>query len=91
MCEIQFDGFVFPAVDQISSQLAKLHYRSQGRLRMPVVVRIPFGGGIGAVEHHSESPGVAVRAHPRAEGRGVREPVGRALDAAAGDRLPTTR
>src|ERR671914_1090119 len=56
VCEIQFDGFVFPAFDQISSQLAKLHYRSQGRLRMPVVVRVPFGGGIGAVEHHSESP-----------------------------------
>ena len=56
VCEIQFDGFVFPAVDQIFSQLAKLHYRSQGRVRMPVVVRIPFGGGIGAVEHHSESP-----------------------------------
>jgi 2-oxoisovalerate dehydrogenase E1 component beta subunit len=56
VCEIQFDGFVFPGFDQIVSQLAKLHYRSQGRLRMPVVVRIPFGGGIGAVEHHSESP-----------------------------------
>jgi 2-oxoisovalerate dehydrogenase E1 component beta subunit len=56
VCEIQFDGFVFPAFNQIVSQLAKLHYRSQGRLRMPVVVRIPHGGGIGAVEHHSESP-----------------------------------
>jgi pyruvate dehydrogenase E1 component beta subunit len=56
VCEIQFDGFVYPAFDQISSQLAKLHYRSRGRLRMPVVVRVPFGGGIGAVEHHSESP-----------------------------------
>ncbi|MGH4009042.1 MAG: alpha-ketoacid dehydrogenase subunit beta [Pseudonocardiaceae bacterium] len=56
VCEIQFDGFVFPAFDQIVSQLAKLHYRSQGKLRMPVVVRIPHGGGIGAVEHHSESP-----------------------------------
>jgi pyruvate dehydrogenase E1 component beta subunit len=56
VCEIQFDGFVYPAYDQIVSQLAKLHYRSQGRVRMPVVVRIPFGGGIGAVEHHSESP-----------------------------------
>ena len=56
VCEIQFDGFVFPGFDQIVSQLAKLHYRSQGRVRMPVVVRIPFGGGIGAVEHHSESP-----------------------------------
>ena len=56
VCEIQFDGFVFPGYDQIVSQLAKLHFRSQGRVKMPVVVRIPFGGGIGAVEHHSESP-----------------------------------
>ena len=56
VCEIQFDGFVFPGFDQIVSQLAKLHFRSQGRVPMPVVVRIPFGGGIGAVEHHSESP-----------------------------------
>ncbi|TQM35905.1 alpha-ketoacid dehydrogenase subunit beta [Pseudonocardia cypriaca] len=56
VCEIQFDGFVFPGFDQIVSQLAKLHYRSQGKVKVPVVVRIPFGGGIGAVEHHSESP-----------------------------------
>jgi 2-oxoisovalerate dehydrogenase E1 component subunit beta len=56
VCEIQFDGFVFPGYDQIVSQLAKLHFRSQGRVPVPVVVRIPFGGGIGAVEHHSESP-----------------------------------
>ncbi|ABK51808.1 Transketolase, central region [Acidothermus cellulolyticus 11B] len=56
VCEIQFDGFVFPAYDQIVNQLAKLHYRSGGRLRVPLVIRIPFGGGIGAVEHHSESP-----------------------------------
>ncbi len=56
VCEIQFDGFVFPGYDQIVSQLAKLHFRSQGKVRVPVVVRIPFGGGIGAVEHHSESP-----------------------------------
>jgi pyruvate dehydrogenase E1 component beta subunit len=56
VCEIQFDGFVFPAYDQIVSQLAKMHARSKGMLKMPVVVRIPFGGGIGAVEHHSESP-----------------------------------
>jgi 2-oxoisovalerate dehydrogenase E1 component beta subunit len=56
VCEIQFDGFVFPGFDQIVSQLAKFHYRSQGKIRMPVVVRIPHGGGIGAVEHHSESP-----------------------------------
>ncbi|MDT3444966.1 alpha-ketoacid dehydrogenase subunit beta [Pseudofrankia sp. BMG5.37] len=56
VCEIQFDGFVYPAFDQIVSNLAKLHYRSAGRVRMPVTIRIPVGGGIGAVEHHSESP-----------------------------------
>jgi 2-oxoisovalerate dehydrogenase E1 component beta subunit len=56
VCEIQFDGFVFPAFDQITSQLAKMRYRSSGNVTLPVVVRIPFGGGIGAVEHHSESP-----------------------------------
>jgi len=56
ICEIQFDGFVYPAFDQIVSQLAKMHYRSKGNISLPVTVRIPFGGGIGAVEHHSESP-----------------------------------
>ena len=56
VCEIQFDGFVFPAFDQIVSQVAKMHFRSRGLLTMPIVIRIPFGGGIGAVEHHSESP-----------------------------------
>jgi 2-oxoisovalerate dehydrogenase E1 component beta subunit len=56
VCEIQFDGFVFPAFDQIVCQLAKMYKRSMGHSRLPVVVRIPFGGGIGAVEHHSESP-----------------------------------
>jgi pyruvate dehydrogenase E1 component beta subunit len=56
VCEIQFDGFVYPAFDQIVSQLAKMRYRSRGMLSLPVTVRIPFGGGIGAVEHHSESP-----------------------------------
>jgi 2-oxoisovalerate dehydrogenase E1 component beta subunit len=56
VCEIQFDGFVFPAFDQIVSQLAKMRYRSRGAVALPIVIRIPFGGGIGAVEHHSESP-----------------------------------
>src|SRR5271170_2735279 len=56
VCEIQFDGFVFPAFDQIVSQLAKMRYRSIGTVSLPIVIRIPFGGGIGAVEHHSESP-----------------------------------
>lgn len=54
--EIQFDGFIFPAYDQITTQLAKLHYRTGGALEVPVVVRVPYGGGIGAIEHHSESP-----------------------------------
>lgn len=54
--EIQFDGFVYPAFDQIVSQVAKFHNRSDGRIRMPLVIRIPYGGGIGAIEHHSESP-----------------------------------
>ncbi|ROR43274.1 alpha-ketoacid dehydrogenase subunit beta [Kitasatospora cineracea] len=53
--EIQFDGFVYPAFDQIVSQLAKMHARALGHVKMPITVRIPFGGGIGAVEHHSES------------------------------------
>ncbi len=56
VCEIQFDGFVYPAFDQIVSQVAKMHNRSRGAVRMPITIRIPFGGGIGAVEHHSESP-----------------------------------
>ena len=56
ICEIQFDGFVYPAFDQIVSQLAKMRYRSLGNVMLPMVIRIPFGGGIGAVEHHSESP-----------------------------------
>jgi len=54
--EIQFDGFVFPAFDQITTQLAKLTNRHEGTLSLPVVIRIPYGGHIGAVEHHQESP-----------------------------------
>ncbi|WP_067166024.1 alpha-ketoacid dehydrogenase subunit beta [Microbacterium sp. TNHR37B] len=56
VCEIQFDGFVFPAFDQITSQLAKLTNRHEGAMSFPVVIRIPYGGHIGAVEHHQESP-----------------------------------
>src|SRR2546430_5899560 len=56
VCEIQFDGFIYPAYDQIVSQLAKMANRSRGSIKLPVVVRVPFGGGIGAVQHHSESP-----------------------------------
>lgn len=54
--EIQFDGFVYPAFDQVVSQVAKQHRRTDGAVGMPLVIRIPYGGGIGAVEHHSESP-----------------------------------
>ncbi|MDH6120050.1 alpha-ketoacid dehydrogenase subunit beta [Kitasatospora sp. GAS204B] len=53
--EIQFDGFVYPAFDQIVTQLAKMHARALGHVKMPVTIRIPYAGGIGAVEHHSES------------------------------------
>ena len=54
--EMQFDGFSYPAFEQIVSHLAKMANRSRGTVRLPVCVRIPYGGGIGAVEHHSESP-----------------------------------
>ncbi len=53
--EIQFDGFVYPAFDHIVSQVAKMRARSHGTIVLPMVIRIPVGGGIGAVEHHSES------------------------------------
>jgi 2-oxoisovalerate dehydrogenase E1 component beta subunit len=55
VCEIQFDGFIYPAFDQIVSQLAKMRARSGGTVAVPVTIRVPVGGGIGAVEHHSES------------------------------------
>lgn len=54
--EIQFDGFVFPAFNQLVSQAARLRFRTGGSLCVPLVIRIPYGGGIGAIEHHSESP-----------------------------------
>ena len=56
VCEIQFDGFIYPAFDQITSQLAKLTNRHEGSARFPIVIRVPYGGHIGAIEHHSESP-----------------------------------
>ena len=54
--EIQFDGFVYPAFDQIVVQLARMRYRTAGRLQLPITIRMPYGGGIGSVEHHGESP-----------------------------------
>ncbi len=56
VCEIQFDGFIYPAFDQIVSQVARLHSRTAGAVKVPITIRVPFGGGIGAVEHHSDSP-----------------------------------
>jgi pyruvate dehydrogenase E1 component beta subunit len=55
VCEIQFDGFIYPAFDQITSQLAKITSRHEGNMSFPVVIRVPYGGHIGAVEHHQES------------------------------------
>jgi len=55
VAEMQFDGFTYPAFEQIISHAAKYRFRSQGRVSLPMVIRIPYGGGIGAVEHHSES------------------------------------
>ena len=54
--EIQFDGFIFPAFNQIVTQLAKLRSRHDGKVSLPIVIRVPYGGHIGAVEHHQESP-----------------------------------
>ena len=87
VCEIQFDGFVYPAFDQIVTQVARMHWRSMGRISMPMVIRIPYGGGIGPVEHHSESPESLLRAHHRAQGRHLRQPGRRVLDDPAGHRL----
>lgn len=54
--EIQFEGFIFPAFNQIVTQLAKITSRHDGKISMPVVIRVPYGGHIGAIEHHQESP-----------------------------------
>ncbi|MGF3054170.1 alpha-ketoacid dehydrogenase subunit beta [Microbacterium sp. YY-03] len=53
--EMQFDAFAYPAFEQVVSHVAKLGNRTRGALRMPIVIRVPFGGGIGGVEHHCDS------------------------------------
>jgi len=53
--EMQFDAFAYPAFEQITSHLAKMHNRTRGRISLPIVIRIPYGGGIGGVDHHSDS------------------------------------
>jgi len=55
VAEIQFSGFVYPAYDQIISHAARMRTRSRGQRTVPLVVRMPYGGGIRALEHHSES------------------------------------
>lgn len=54
--ELQFDGFTYPAFNQIISNVSRMHNRTRGRLKAPMVIRFPYGGGINAIEHHSESP-----------------------------------
>jgi 2-oxoisovalerate dehydrogenase E1 component beta subunit len=56
IAEMQFEGFSYPALDQVISHIAKYRFRSRGKQTVPIVIRIPFAGGIGAAEHHSESP-----------------------------------
>jgi pyruvate dehydrogenase E1 component beta subunit len=56
VCEIQFDGFVYPAFDQIVSQLARMRARTRGAVSLPLTIRVPVGGGVGSPEHHSDSP-----------------------------------
>ncbi|MFZ0128003.1 MAG: alpha-ketoacid dehydrogenase subunit beta [Candidatus Dormiibacterota bacterium] len=53
--ELQFDAFAYPALEQIISHVAKMRNRTRGRVGLPMVIRVPYGGGIGSVEHHSES------------------------------------
>lgn len=54
--ELQFDGFTYPAFNQIISNVSRMHNRSRGKYKVPMVIRFPYGGGINALEHHSESP-----------------------------------
>lgn len=54
--ELQFDGFTYPAFNQIVSHVSRMHNRTRGKYKMPIVIRFPYGGGINALEHHSESP-----------------------------------
>jgi pyruvate/2-oxoglutarate/acetoin dehydrogenase E1 component len=62
VAELQFQGFSYPAYDQVISHVARIRNRSNHRFTAPMVIRVPFGGGIGAAEHHSEST-EAIYAH----------------------------
>jgi pyruvate dehydrogenase E1 component beta subunit len=65
--EMQFDAFAYPAFEQIVSHVAKMHNRTKGTVKLPIVIRVPYAGGIGGVEHHCDSS-EAYYAHRRAEG-----------------------
>ena len=65
VAEIQFMGFIYPVIDQLVNHASRMRTRTRGRLTCPLVVRAPYGGGVHAPEHHSESMESDVRAHPR--------------------------
>ena len=85
--EMQFDAFAYPAFEQITSHLAKLHNRTRGRITLPMVIRIPYGGGIGGVEHHCDSSEAYWVHTPGPAGGHAGHGLGRLLAAAPGDRL----
>ena len=62
VAEIQFEGFLYPCLDQINNHISRIRNRSRGRFTSPLVIRTPYGGGIHAPEHHSDSP-EAILAH----------------------------
>ena len=64
VAEIQFMGFLYPALDQIGNHMSRMRNRTRGRLTCPIVIRMPHGGGIHAPEHHSESLEVLLAHHP---------------------------
>lgn len=64
IAEFQFDGFSYPALDQLISHVAKMRLRTMGRVNMPIVFRMPVGGGLGGKEHHIESPEAYLCATP---------------------------
>lgn len=64
VAEIQFMGFIYPAMDQIANHMARMRNRTRGRITLPLVLRMPHGGGIHAPEHHSECMEAMLAHHP---------------------------
>ena len=89
--EIQFDAFAYPAFEQITSHLAKFRNRTRGRVALPVVIRIPYGGGIGGVEHHCDSSEAYYAHTAGAAGRYPGHAGGCVRAAPAGHRMPGSR